>query len=201
FPAALFVVLHLAPQSTSVLPEILMRAGPLPAIHPRDGEPIRTGRIYIAPPDHHLLIEDGKVRVVRGPKENRHRPAIDPLFRSAARWYGPRVIGVVLTGALDDGTAGLMCIKNNGGLAIVQEPEEAFCSSMPRSAVESVKVDHVACLAQIPELLEQAVLQPVSMGNGAGRNSDLAKEVQYAELEMAAIEYENRPGTPSQFAC
>src|SRR6185312_5574063 len=137
FPGSLFVVLHIAPETYSVLPNILSRAGKLPARHAVDGELIRQGSIYVAPPDHHLVLEDGRMRLTRGPKENRHRPAIDPLFRSAARWYGPRVIGVVLTGALDDGTAGLMCIKNNGGLAIVQDPEEAFCSSMPRSAVES----------------------------------------------------------------
>src|SRR5215470_6686177 len=131
FPAAFFVVLHLAPESTSVLPHILERSGRLPAIHPRDGEPVRKGRIYVAPPDKHLLIEDGKVRVVRGPKENRHRPAIDPLFRSAARWYGPRVIGVVLTGSLDDGTAGLLSIKKRGGIAIVQDPKDAICGEMP----------------------------------------------------------------------
>src|SRR6185437_2384135 len=173
FPAALFVVLHLAPQSTSVLPEILMRAGPLPAIHPRDGEPIRTGRIYIAPPDHHLLIEDGKVRVVRGPKENRHRPAVDPLFRSAAKWYGPRVIGVVLTGALDDGAAGLWAIKRGGGIAIVQDPDEALCGDMPRSAIEIAKVDHVAPVERIPELLRKLVPQQATAGNGAGKSAAL----------------------------
>jgi two-component system, chemotaxis family, protein-glutamate methylesterase/glutaminase len=201
FPGSLFVVLHIAPETYSVLPNILSRAGKLPARHAVDGELIRQGRIYVAPPDHHLVLEDGRMRLTRGAKENRHRPAIDPLFRSAARWYGPRVIGVILTGALDDGTAGLMSIKKHGGLAIVQDPEEAFCPSMPHSAVENVEVDHMACLSRIPELLEKAVQQPVSMGNGAGENPDLAKEVQYAELEMAAIEDENRPGTPSQFAC
>jgi two-component system chemotaxis response regulator CheB len=200
FPAALFVVLHLAPQSTSVLPEILMRAGPLPAIHPRDGEPIRTGRIYIAPPDHHLLIEDGKVRVVRGPKENRHRPAVDPLFRSAARWYGPRVIGVVLTGSLDDGTAGLLSIKKRRGIAIVQDLADAFCSDMPRSAMETVAVDYVAPIKRISELLQELVPAKVAE-NGGGGSSRLKKETEFAELDMKTIEDENRPGTPSPFGC
>ena len=201
FPAALFVVLHLAPQSVSVLPHILMRAGSLPAEHPRDGEPIRMGRIYVAPPDHHLLIEDGKVRVARGPRENRHRPAIDPLFRSAARWYGPRVIGIVLTGSLDDGTAGLLSIKKRGGTAIVQDPEDAFCSDMPRTAMETVAVDYVEPVDRIPELLQELVAVKVAQ-NGSGKSSRLKKETEIAELDdMNAIEDENRPGIPSQFAC
>jgi len=200
FSAAVFVVLHLAAESTSVLPEILMRAGSLPAEQPRDGESIRPGRIYVAPPDNHLLIEDGKVRVRHGPKENRHRPAIDPLFRSAARWYGPRVVGVVLTGALDDGTAGLLAIKKRRGVAIVQDPADAFCGDMPRSAMETVDVDYVAPLDRIPELLQKII--PVEVAeNGAGKSSRLKKETDIAELDMHAIEDENRPGTPSPFAC
>src|SRR5215469_4343326 len=141
FHASIFVVMHLAPQTTSVLPDILNRSGKLPASHPRDGEVFRTGHIYVAPPNHHLVIEDGRMRITRGPKENRHRPAVDPLFRSAARYYGRRVIGVVLTGALDDGTAGLLSIKRRGGVAIVQDPGEAMAADMPRSAVENVAVD------------------------------------------------------------
>ncbi|HKV92957.1 MAG TPA: chemotaxis protein CheB [Candidatus Angelobacter sp.] len=201
FPAALFVVLHLAPQSTSVLPDILKRAGNLPATHPRDGEPVRMGRIYVAPPDHHLLIEDGKVRIPRGPKENRHRPAIDPLFRSAARWYGRRVIGIVLTGSLDDGTAGLLSIKRRGGTAVVQDPEDAFCSDMPRSAMETMAVDFVEPVDRIPELLKELVPVEVA-GNGSGKSWRLKKETEIVELDdMDPIEDENRPGVPSGFAC
>lgn len=200
FPGAIFVVLHLSPQSTSVLPAILMRAGPLPAVHPRDGEAIRMGRIYVAPPDNHLMLEEGRIRIIRGPKENRHRPAIDPLFRSAARWYGPRVIGVVLTGSLDDGTAGLLTVKKRGGLAIVQDPEEAVGPSMPRSALETVPVDYVAGLDRIPQLLQELVGVEVSE-NGTGKSSRLKKETQIAEFDMSAIEDDNRPGLPSQFAC
>ena len=198
--AALFVVLHLAPQGTSVLPEILTRAGQLPARHATDGEAIRMGRIYVAPPDKHMLLEDGRIRVVHGPKENRHRPAIDPLFRSAARWYGAQVIGIVLTGSLDDGTAGLLSIKKAGGLAMVQDPDEAFCSDMPRNALEIVDVDHVASVRKIAKLLLQ--LTPTKAPeNGRGRSARLKKETKIAELDMDAIEDENRPGNPSAFAC
>lgn len=203
FPAAILAVLHLAPQTHSVLPEILNRAGPLPAKHPADGEQIRDGHIYVAPPDRHLIIEDGKVMLSRGPKENRHRPSLDPLFRSAARAYGRQVIGIVLTGSLDDGTVGLQTVKRAGGITIVQDPQDAFCPDMPRSAMEHVKPDYVVPLTQIPALLAELVPQQVAAGsgNGAGKEKQIAKEVKYAEADMAAIEDDARPGNPSQFAC
>ena len=201
FPAALFVVLHLSPQTHSVLPEILNRAGPLPAKHPQHGEVIRRGHIYVAPPDHHILIEDGRIVLSRGPKENRHRPAVDPLFRSAARAFGKQVIGIILTGSLDDGTAGLQTVKRAGGVAIVQDPEEAFCSDMPRSALENVEVDYTIPASQMPAVLAELVPEPVSSGNGFSRHDDVAKEIKIAEADMAAIEDDNRPGKPSQFAC
>ncbi len=200
FPAAMFVVLHVPSEGASVLPEILKRAGELPASHPRDGDSIRTGHIYVAPPGNHLLIEDGRVRVMHGPKENRHRPAIDPLFRSAAAWYGPRVIGVVLTGAMDDGTAGLLSVKKRGGVAIVQDPEDAICADMPRSALEAVEVDHVAPLDRMPGLLQELVGEQVAE-NGTGKSSRLTKENKIARLDMDTIEDENRPGKPSTFGC
>src|SRR3954470_2925577 len=154
-PAAVFVVLHVAPGGPGYLPQILAKAGPLPASFPEDGEAIANGRIYVAPPDHHLLLEPGRVRVVRGPKENRHRPAADPLFRSAAWAYGPRVIGVVLSGTLDDGAAGLWAIKSCGGVAIVQDPEDALFDEMPASALASVDADHVAPLEELPLILAE----------------------------------------------
>jgi two-component system chemotaxis response regulator CheB len=110
-PASLFVVCHFPSDQTSTLPRILSRAGPLPASHARDGEPIRPGQIYVAPPDFHLKLRPGTVRLDHGPRENRHRPAIDPLFRTAARAYGPRVVGVVLSGTLSDGVAGLLAVR------------------------------------------------------------------------------------------
>src|SRR5688572_1864255 len=132
FPAAVLMVLHVSPHGYSVLPNILNRAGPLKAMHPLEGQAIERGRIYVAPPDHHLLVKPGYITLARGPKENGHRPAVDPLFRSAARSYGQRVIGIVLSGVLDDGTAGLLAVKMRHGLAIVQHPEDALYSAMPK---------------------------------------------------------------------
>ena len=150
--AAVLVVLHVS-RGRSMMPEILTRAGRLPAVHPDDGDGLQYGRIYVARPDYHLTVERGRVRVVQGPRVNGCRPAIDPLFSSAARAYGARVVGVVLTGSLTDGTAGLAAVKKAGGLAIVQDPDEAFASSMPDSARASVAVDYVLPLHDIGPLL------------------------------------------------
>jgi two-component system, chemotaxis family, protein-glutamate methylesterase/glutaminase len=160
-PAAIFVVLHVAPHGRSAMPSILSRAGCLPASHPKDGEPIVPGRIYVAPPDRHLILEDSTVCLSRNATENGHRPAIDVLFRSAAREYGRRVIAVVLTGNLDDGTAGLGLIKKVGGVAVVQDPEEADYPSMPQSAIANVPVDHVMPVADIGPLLNELVHEPL----------------------------------------
>ena len=151
--AAVFIVWHVSPFSTSILPEILNRAAKLKAKHHVDGESIEKGKIYVAPPDHHLLLELGRIRLTKGPKENRFRPAIDPLFRSAAYAYGSRVVGIVLSGALDDGTAGLWAIKDRGGIAVVQDPAEAEQRSMPASALANVQVDHCVPVSEIPPLL------------------------------------------------
>jgi two-component system chemotaxis response regulator CheB len=156
-PAAVLVVLHLAPQGRSVLPAILSRAGSLEAVHPRDGEHLKAGRIYVAPPDHHLVVEDGRLRLSRSATENGHRPAIDVTFRTAALAYGPRCVGVVLTGNLDDGTAGLAAIKGCGGIAVVQDPRDALYSSMPESAIAAVDVDHVVPLHLMAPLLVDLV--------------------------------------------
>ncbi|HEX8833605.1 MAG TPA: chemotaxis protein CheB [Abditibacteriaceae bacterium] len=161
FPAAVFVVLHVPSYGTSVLPQILSRRGPLPAFHPRDGQPIKPGQIYVAPPDSHLLIKRGFVRLVHGPRENGHRPAVDPLFRSASRAYGPRVVGVILSGTLDDGTSGLLCVKDRGGYAVVQDPNDALYPGMPRSAIDNVKIDTVLPLSSIPQKLVQLAYSQV----------------------------------------
>ncbi len=154
-PAAVFIVLHIPAHSPSLLPAILARDAKLQVDHAKDDEPIRQGRVYVAPPDQHLLIEAGRVKLVHGPKENLHRPSIDALFRSAARWAGPRVIGVVLTGARDDGTAGMRAIKLRGGVTIVQDPTEAPFPSMPMSVMQKIKVDYSLPLADIAPLLNQ----------------------------------------------
>jgi two-component system chemotaxis response regulator CheB len=144
----------MSPNVRGVLPQVLNRAGTVHAAHAYDFEPIVPNRIYVAPPDHHLLVEKGRVRVTRGPKENRFRPAVDPLFRSAANAYNNRVIGVVLSGALDDGTAGLWTIKQRGGLAVVQDPSDAEVPSMPENAMREVAVDHSVPVAEMARLLD-----------------------------------------------
>lgn len=156
-PAAVFIVVHFPPDSISMLPSILNWYGPLPATTAQNNEPIQTGHIYVAPPDYHLLVRDGTMQVYRGPRENHTRPAIDPLFRSAAQMYAGRVIGVLLSGMLNDGTAGLIEIKRQEGLAIVQDPEEALFPDMPRSAIKNVAVDYVLPLAHIAPVLTRLV--------------------------------------------
>ena len=151
--ASIFVTIHLLPTVQSRLPDILNHVGPLRAVHPSSGQPVEYGMIYVAPPDHHMMIEDNRVQLWRGPKENQHRPAINPLFRSAAFARGVRVAGVILTGTLDDGSAGLWMVKRHGGVAIVQDPQEAEYPEMVRSAIEYVEVDHVVTLSQMGSLL------------------------------------------------
>lgn len=159
-PAAGFVVMHIPPHSPSNLPSILSAAGKVQAEQAQDGAAIRPNRIYVAPPDKHLLLEAGRMLVRRGPKENRFRPSIDALFRSAAYVFGPRAIGVVLSGVLDDGTSGLWSIKRLGGIAAVQEPGDAMHPEMPRSAMEYVKPDYVAPAAELGALLGRLVREP-----------------------------------------
>ena len=197
FPGAVFVVLHVPPTS-SVLPAILTRAGKLPTAHARDGDPVEHGRIYIAAPDYHLLIEDDVMRLERGPRENGHRPAIDPLFRTAAMRYGARVTGVILSGALDDGVTGLGAIKRLGGAVVVQDPEEALYPAMPRSAVEAGVADHVVPIAAIPGLIVQLATTQVA-GKRAKSRSMNADPTQ---LDPGTITAENRArGELSGFVC
>jgi two-component system chemotaxis response regulator CheB len=160
FPGSIFITQHIAPYTESVLPDILSMMGPLEAVHPQDGQRIEPGKIYVAPPDRHLLLEKGKILVTRGPKENRFRPSVDALFRSAAYVYGPRVIGVVLSGYLDDGTSGLWSVKRLGGLAVVQDPEDAAFPDMPANVLEFVEADHVVPIAELAALLNKLTNEP-----------------------------------------
>jgi two-component system chemotaxis response regulator CheB len=197
-PAAVFAVLHVSPHGTSMLPKILSRAGALPAVHPEDGEKIRPGRVYVAPPDRHLAIHDGHVQLTREASENGHRPAVDVLFRTAARFYGPRVVGVVLTGNLDDGTAGLADIKERGGVAVVQDPDEADHAGMPLSAITHVPVDHILPMAHIGSLLEDLARDPVPEEVLAAFQESNEMEARQEEKDDQNGE---RTGVPSAFTC
>jgi two-component system chemotaxis response regulator CheB len=196
--AAVFVVLHVPPDSPSQLPAILNRAGRLPAAHAVDGEPIRRGRIYVAPPGLQTYIDQGRIRVQRGPRENNHRPAIDPLFRTAAHYYGPRVIGVVLSGALDDGSAGLLAVKKGGGIAVVQEPADATVPDMPTHALEVVAVDHRAAAEMLGPLLAGLIRTDDEPGR-------LPAEVPLETVEEAPnaanAKRSDELGGPSSFTC
>jgi two-component system chemotaxis response regulator CheB len=152
FPGAVFIVLHISPRTKSLLPELLSRTGCLPAVHPEDGERIDHRRIYVAPPDRHLVIQREHVHLSAGPREQHHRPCINVLFRSAALAYGERVVGTVLTGELDDGTAGLWEVKRRGGIAVVQNSERAAFPSMALSALREIEADYVAELGEIGAL-------------------------------------------------
>ncbi len=159
-PAAVFIAIHLPATLPSALPHILQRAGALPARHAVNGEKIHRSQIYIAPPDYHLLLLDGSVHLTKTPRENGYRPAIDALFRSAAREYENRVIGVVLSGMLSDGALGLLAIKQAEGITMVQDPEDALYPSMPENALRITQVDYVLPLDQLAEKMIALVTQP-----------------------------------------
>jgi two-component system, chemotaxis family, protein-glutamate methylesterase/glutaminase len=172
-PASVFVTIHVPGNRGGILPAVITSAGPLVAVHPQDGEPIRHGRIYVAPPDYHLLIRSDHVHLGHGPRENLQRPCINVMFRSAATSYGERVAGVLLTGLLDDGAAGLWEIQQHNGATVVQEPEEAVYRSMPDSAIRGLNVQYIERIAQMGPLLTrlanandasiaQPALQPMS---------------------------------------
>lgn len=200
FAAPICIVLHTAPQGPGLLHEILTRAGAITAVSPSSEMRLEPGRIYVAPPDYHLVVEPGRLRVSKGPRENRFRPAIDPLFRSAAQVYGPGAIGVVLTGNLDDGTAGLRTIKQLGGIAIVQDPAEALYSGMPKSALQHVDVDHVVSLAQVAPLLVAMTSVPVAE-TGFAVPDQVRVEVNIAMEHNPVDSGLERLGEPSRFAC
>jgi two-component system chemotaxis response regulator CheB len=200
-PAAVFVVCHFPNASTSSLPDILSRQGKLLARHARDGEPIYPAHVYVAPPDYHLVLEQGVVRLNRGPRENRFRPSIDPLFRSAARVYGPRVVAVILSGALADGVAGLMAVRAAGGIAVVQDPNDALLPTLPQTAREIAGADHVVAATALASLLT-GLVQNDPPDEGVGLMNDPVDRIaQTAAHDLEAQARDGRRGAVSIFTC
>ena len=201
FPAAVFVTIHTAAEGPRLLSQVLSRMSSLPVSYGVDGDSVRKSRVYLAPPDRHMLLDNGVVRVTAGPRENRHRPAIDPLFRSAARAYGPRVVAVLFSGLLDDGTAGLKAVSGHGGIGIVQDPEEARFASMPLNALENDSPRYILPVQQIGPTLVRLAGNGQRRSNGEGESdSELNNEVKIAEIDMSAIEH-TKPGKPSPYVC
>jgi two-component system, chemotaxis family, protein-glutamate methylesterase/glutaminase len=198
-PASVLVVLHLMSSGTSVLHQILDRAGPLPVSQGRDGEPLERGHIYVAPPDFHMLVRGPGIHLSAGPRENGHRPAIDPLFRSAARAYGSRLIGVVLSGTLDDGTDGLRLIKQRGGATVVQDPADAAYPGMPQSAIDFVGPDLVMPIAEMGEALFALIDSPLPDPPGSATVEDPASQ----QVDLVEVEFgrEDPAGAPTLLTC
>ncbi len=201
FGAPVCVVLHSSTTSPGFLDEILARASGLEVGWAEDGERLRPGRVYLAPRDHHLLVEPGVLRLGHGPKEHRFRPAIDPLFRSAAQVYGPGAIGIVLSGSLDDGVSGLGVIKQLGGTAIVQDPDDAAVTSMPVTAIRDVDIDHVAPAAGIAPLLVRTIAEPPDQDRAGQPSPTSAIEVRIAKGLNAVESGVERIGDPSPYSC
>jgi two-component system, chemotaxis family, protein-glutamate methylesterase/glutaminase len=183
--ASIFIVWHMSPDVRGILPQVLNRLNTIVASQAYNNEEIKPNHIYVAPPDHHMLIEEGRVLITHGPKENRFRPAVDPLFRSAAYAYGNRVIGVILSGALDDGTAGLWTVKHYGGIAIVQDPNDAEVPSMPENAMREVKVDYCVGVSELPDLLVRLSKEPLTEHVDVMKDEQTKKEIQIAAEESA----------------
>lgn len=203
FKGSIFVVLHIAPYSQSYLPAILSRAGTLKAVEPKNGEEIKPSMIYVAPPDNHLLIESGRIVIAKGPKENRFRPSIDALFRSAAYVYGPKVIGIVLSGLLNDGTSGLWSIKRLGGKCIIQQPDDAEFPSMPENVLEHVKVDYCVPASAMGDILQKLSKKKIRKKPVVSKNELelLAMEVAIATKESAFEMGILDMGTLTPFTC
>jgi two-component system, chemotaxis family, protein-glutamate methylesterase/glutaminase len=211
FPASILVVVHTSAESPGMLPRVLERGGRLPASHAEDGERIRGGHIYVAPPDHHLLLgENEMMRVRKGPRENGHRPAIDPLFRSAmAHGYGPRVVAVVLSGYLDDGSAGLFAVRSRGGVAVVQDPADAIAPHMPTNALHYAGADYVVPASDIGDKLvelagrvQKVIPMTSKKTNIEAQRKRGAKVLEEHPMANQLTAFpEDSVGTPSVFAC
>jgi two-component system, chemotaxis family, protein-glutamate methylesterase/glutaminase len=201
--APMLVVVHVGAHP-SVLPILMSKNSALPVTVAQQGEKICAGHVYVAPPDHHMLLEEDHILLTRGPKEHHTRPAIDPLFRSAALSFGPRAVGVVLTGMLDDGTPGLQAIKRAGGTTVVQDPDDAVERSMPESALQYVDVDHCLPLALMPVLLETLANEPAMPADGPSGETDMSQERHEHELSLHRgdpVGHLQAIGAPSAFTC
>lgn len=198
-PAAVFVVLHIPTRSIGMLATVASAAGRLPVHTATEGMAIAPGNIYLAVPDRHLIIADGHLRLGRGPRENMARPAIDPLFRSAAIAYGPRVIGVVLSGLLNDGAAGLEAVKRCGGVTLVQDPLDAIADEMPRSAMEATEIDLAVPSIRLGDVLSDLARQPAGAGEPAP--PDIRLEVDIAAGERVDTGVMRELGEPSALTC
>ena len=191
-PAAVVIVVHMAATAKSALAPILNRLGGMQAVTPCDGDALKPGYVYIPTPDRHLELQDGTIRLTRGPRVNGSRPAIDVLFRSAAASYGRRVAGVVLSGGMDDGSAGLAAIRAAGGVGIVQSPEDALMDSMPRNAIAVGSPEHVVPSGRIGELLKKVV-------NSDGSSGEKSREK--GEIEMEVVGVNDTPGEVTGITC
>ncbi|MFI7603179.1 chemotaxis protein CheB [Actinoplanes sp. NPDC049681] len=199
YPGVILVVLHVPREGPSAMPAILSRSGPLPAASAVDGEELRPGRIYVAPNDHHLLVLDGRLRLTRGPAENGHRPAVDPLFRSVARAFAERAVGIVLSGARDDGAAGLTSIAGRGGTTVVQDPDDALYPWMPRAAMAHVTPDHIVPAAKMGGLIAGITAMDLPERPAPAKDDLLDAEVAISELgPMTTDEFS---ADPAGFGC
>jgi two-component system chemotaxis response regulator CheB len=200
--AAVCVVLHLPALAESRLAHILSRAGPLPAVQAQGGEELVSGRIYVAPPDRHLTVRDGHVRVARGPHENGLRPSIDVLFRSAAVSYGRRAVAVVLSGARDDGVSGASAVGARGGCVFVQDPADSLFASLPEHTVSRDHPDRVLPVAELAPVVAAAVRrlsEEVEVSDNA--DGEMKLETEYATLDADALDRNGPPGESSVYAC
>jgi len=198
--AAVFVVMHISPSGGSVLPKILDRLGTIPAAHAVDSQPVEPGRIYVAPPDRHLLIQEGQVRLGHGPRQNGHRPSADALFRSAALAYGPRVIALVLSGTLDDGASGAQAVAQRGGVVAVQDPEEATYPGMPNSVISATGTKLILPVDQLAKLITRLVAEEA--GDPFDKpDADLVVGNELMLLDEDLEDERQGVSEPSEFVC
>jgi two-component system chemotaxis response regulator CheB len=187
FPAPILVIIHTSGDAPGLMPRVLQRASRMAVVNAIDYAPLKPAHVYVAPPNYHLEVESGRMRLVAGPRENGCRPAIDPLFRSAALAYGPAAVGIVLSGYLDDGSAGLHRIKQAGGVTVVQDPEDAIVPDMPRHAAERVRPDHTVPIRELAPLMVRLANEPVAATRVAEVPDNFSSKVD--------------PETPSVFTC